>query len=199
MVKPLKCHEALERVEDPAETPVTLAECKAHMRVDFSDDDAYITALLNAAVSYLDGQGVLGKAMVTQKWRQYVGQSPSIVSLSVLPVQSVTEVGYYDASGVEQTATLSDFDVFGNGQATTVQPKSGASWPVAQDRSDAIWIEYEAGYGDAADAPDALKQAIKMIVAYWYENREAVSAQSMKEVPIGITALINTQRGCWYG
>ena len=200
MVKPLQCHEALERIEDPATTPVSLSECKDHLRITSSAEDTYITALLAAAVGMTDGMGTLGKAMITQKWRQYVPENPGTVRLAIGPVQAVTLIGYYDEDGVSQTATLSDFDVFGNGQATTISPKPGFSWPATQDRADAIWIEYEVGYGNAAtDVPDALRHAIKMLVAHWYEHRENAAEKQQVNVPFGYDALIGTERGCWYG
>lgn len=43
------------RTAAPAELPITLAEAKAHCRVDYTDDDAFITSLIGAAVSHLDG------------------------------------------------------------------------------------------------------------------------------------------------
>lgn len=199
MVKPLQCHETLERIDDPAETPVSLAECKDHLRITSSSEDAYITSLLNAAVIFTDGMGALGKAMVTQKWRQYFGQNPGSARLAILPVQTVTRIAYYDPDGAEQDALLADFDVFGNGQATTVLPAEGKSWPTTQDRPDAIWIEYEAGYGAAADVPDPLKHAIKMLVAHWYEHRENAAEKPQSAVPFGYDALIGTERACWYG
>jgi uncharacterized phiE125 gp8 family phage protein len=39
-----------------------------------------------------------------------------------------------------------------------------------------ISIDYTAGYGDAAGVPADLKQAVLTLVAYWYENRDALTA-----------------------
>lgn len=200
MPRPPHLHEALERIEEPATIPVSVDECKTHMRVDFTDDDAYIGALLAAAVDYVDGQGVLGRAMVTQKWRQYVGRSPGVVRLRINPVQEVNAIAYYDPDGVEQSAALANFDIFGNREATTVEPKRGNAWPITQDRPDAIWLEYTSGYGDAAaDVPATVRHALLFIVSHWYGNREAVADKAMPEVPMGVTALINSNRTCWYG
>jgi uncharacterized phiE125 gp8 family phage protein len=200
MVKPLRCHEALERIEDAADLPVSVCDAKMHLRITSSAEDAYISDLVYAAVAMTDGLGTLGKAMITQKWRQYFGVNPGVAYLSIGPVQSVTKIAYYDKDGVEQDATLTDFDVFGNGNATRVTPKPGFSWPDAQDRPDAIWIEYEAGYGDLpSDVPAALRHAIKMLVAHWYENRENATEAGMRNIPYGYDALINTERARWYG
>lgn len=59
------------RVTPPAEPPVSLEEAKAHLRVDFGDDDLYVAGLIEAATAHLDGwSGILGRALVTQTWRQ---------------------------------------------------------------------------------------------------------------------------------
>lgn len=39
-------------------TAVSLSEAKAHLRVSFSDDDDYVTALLEAADGYVSAIGV---------------------------------------------------------------------------------------------------------------------------------------------
>jgi uncharacterized phiE125 gp8 family phage protein len=75
MANPLQSFQALERIAAPATTPITLAEAKAQMRVETSDDDALITRLIAAAVAFTDGQGALGKChdhtdMAAMGWQQ---------------------------------------------------------------------------------------------------------------------------------
>jgi len=200
MANPLQSFQALERVAAPATTPITLAEAKAQMRVETSDDDALITRLIAAAVAFTDGQGALGKAMITQTWRQWVGNNPNEIQLAMLPVASVTAVKYYDTDGALQTATLADFEVFGTSTYKYIKPASGKSWPVAQTRSDAIAVEYTAGYGDATtDIPDTLRHALLMLIAHWYENRENSTMDKLESTPFGFDEMINIERGNWYG
>ncbi|MCW5861278.1 MAG: head-tail connector protein, partial [Caldilineales bacterium] len=40
----------------------------------------------------------------------------------------------------------------------------------------AIHIRFEAGYGAASAVPTRYKQALKLLVGHWYENREAILA-----------------------
>ena len=201
MANALQSFQALERIAAPATTPITLVEAKAQMRVETSDDDTLITRLIAAAVAFTDGQGALGKAMITQTWRQWVGNNPNEIQLAMLPVASVTAVKYYDSDGTLQTATLADFEVFGTSTYKYIKPASGKSWPVAQTRSDAIAVEYTAGYGDATtDVPDTLRHALLMLVAHWYENREnEIIGTISKTTPFGFEELISIERGNWYG
>lgn len=190
---------ALIRSAAPASEPVTLAEAKAHCRVDFTDDDDLIGGLVSAAVAQVDAQGILGRAMVTQDWAQWEPQSPGWVKLDLGPFQSLVSVEYYDADGVLQTATLSDFETRLSGDFVIVKPKDNAAWPNADARPDAIKITYRVGYGAASDVPSNIKQAILMMVAHWYENREAASEAKMMEVPMGVEYLLGNERVGWYG
>ena len=67
MVKPLASHHALEIVDAPLVTPVSVAEVKEQLRIETSDSDAIITRLINVAIAYTDVQGALGQAMISQK------------------------------------------------------------------------------------------------------------------------------------
>lgn len=59
----------MKLITPPASPVVSLADLKAHLRVDHSDEDALIASLEAAAVSYLDGWGgVLGRCILAQTW-----------------------------------------------------------------------------------------------------------------------------------
>ena len=189
-----------QRTTPPAIEPVTLAEAKAHLRVDASDEDTLIGGLVSAAVSHLDGQGVLGRAMITQSWATWVCNSPGIVTLPVGPFQSLTSVEYYDSANALQSADVANYEARLAGDFVTVQPKAGFAWPGAYSRPDAIKITYVAGYGaTAADVPQSIRQAILLLVGHWYENREAVTEGNLKELPLAVSALIGVERVGWYG
>jgi len=192
--------QTLERVSAPSIKPITLEECKEQLRIDGDADDVYLTRLIAAATSYADALGVLGKAIITQTWRQWIGNNPSAVSLALGPVQSLSAVKYYDTDGVLQTATLSDFELVGLPNSPVARPKSGYVWPIAQSRPDAICVEYVCGYGDAvSDVPEAVRQGLLMLVAHWYENRETSVEKQYANLPFGFNELIQIERGNWYG
>ena len=191
---------SLVRVTAPSASPISLAEAKAQMRVEGNDEDTIIQRLIDAAVAFVDVQGVLGFAMITQTWGQWIGPNPSTVSLLLGPVQSVSAIKYYDTNGTLQTATLADFNVFGTPNRITITPKTGKAWPITQTRDDAIKIEYVVGYGDTSSSvPQTVRHALMMLVAHWYENRETSAEKSMTEVPYGFHEMIGIERNQWYG
>ena len=149
------------RTVAPESTPVSLAEVKEHCRVDGTDSDPVLTALLNAAVSHLDGwTGILGRALVTQTWRQDFCGFTGQLRLPLWPVASVTSVSYYDADNALVAALSSDVWVLRHDSlGAYVELKPDQSWPSSYSRPDAVSVTFVAGT-DAASVPAALKVAI---------------------------------------
>lgn len=66
---------AIQIVATPAAEPVSLIEAKAHLRVDFTDDDLLIGALLTAARQH--AETITRRALVTQQWKMTADQFPA--------------------------------------------------------------------------------------------------------------------------
>ena len=196
----LSCANVLELIDPPMVEPISLSEAKEQLRVDFDDDDSIIARLISTAVAFTDAKGALGKAMITQKWRQYVGQQTGAVRLLINPVQTVTRIRFFDPDGNEQNDDLNNYNVFATNGFTIIQPKPGFDWPETEDRPDAIGIEYEAGFGDEAeDVPQTVRHALMMLIGHWYERRENTGDGKAQTVPFGFEELIGIERSCWYG
>ena len=58
----------------PAVEPVSLAEAKMHMRVTHSDDDTYISTLINSTRSTVEQ--FCGLALIQQNWSVFCDQWP---------------------------------------------------------------------------------------------------------------------------
>ena len=67
----------------------------------------------------------------------------------------------------------------------------------ATDAPGAVTLTMVAGYGAAADVPYSIRQAILLMVAHWFVNREAASPVSLKELPLGVAALLSPYRRTW--
>lgn len=70
----------------PSVEPVSLIEAKAHLRVDVTDDDGYISALIVAARQA--AETITRRALITQSWAVTLDQFPA-------PGQNVGSANWY--------------------------------------------------------------------------------------------------------
>ena len=167
-------------------------------------DAPYILALTEAAVALLDGPaGKLGRCLLSQTWRLSIDHHfPPIIGLTLPPLQSVQSVKYTDDNGALLTLDAAAYRVTGTGSwLTEIAPAYGTAWPSVRWQREAILVEFVAGYGDGAeDVPPPILQAIRLLVAHWWQNREAVNVGNItSEIPLGVRSLLNPYRvfrGC---
>lgn len=173
---------ALIRIAAPASEPLALADAKAHCRVDHSDDDALITALIVAAREQAEHE--TGRALVTQTWELVHDTFPEAFVLRKAPIASVTSVKYLDpATGVEQTLDPADTLLDNASEPGYVVPAYGKAWPTARAVPNAVRCRYVCGYGNAAAVPQAIKQWMLLAVGTMYAQRETVMAGQIAGIP----------------
>lgn len=164
----------LTLVTPPAAEPVSLAEAKQHCRVDTADDDALIAALIVAARQYVEA--VTWRQLITATYDLALDGFPRgpVIELPRPPLQSVTSVTYTDAAGVSAVLAPSDYLVDTTAFVGRLVLGAGRSWPAFTPRPvNAVVVRFTAGYGGAAAVPQAITQAILLLVGHYYEHREA--------------------------
>lgn len=187
-----------KRVSEPSSLPVTLADAKDFLRVDGAASDADITALIRAAVSEIDGPHGIGICLVSQQWKLTLDGFPANrIALELGPLISVDAVEYVDADGVTQTWSASNYRVMNAGDLATIEPVYGGSWPSPRSVSGAVTVTFTAGFSvdesvsptsDAANVPDDLKTAIKIMLRLLYDG------QPSDERPPYVDAVLNRYR-----
>ncbi len=185
---------------EPTVEPVTTAEVKDNSRIFISDDDTLIESLIIAARQYCENYCDSG--FVEQTWIQKRKDFPSGDDSIVLehgPVISVTDpIDYVDSDGSDATFVKTDnWFESSDGRYRTIHTEYSIDWPTARIYQDAVTVTFVVGYGTlASDVPQAIRQAILLLVGHWYENREASTTQvaiprTMKET---IYNLLNPYR-----
>lgn len=180
-------------VTGPAVEPISIVEAKAHLRVDHDDEDELITALIVAARSYLDGHsGILGRAIVSQAWRQDFSGFHDRMRLPVGNLISVSAITYYDNDNATQTLSADIYTTFSDSIGPYVTLKPDQTWPSTYTRPDAVRVAWTAGYGaTAASVPEAIRQAMLLMIGHWYANRETVNIGNItSEIPFTTAALL---------
>jgi len=164
--------------------PISLNEAKAHLRVDFTDDDAYIQGLISAARDFAEGfqhRSILDYTYeVTQDRFSYP------IYLQNLPVKAVSSITFTRFDGTVGTVDPNSYIVTVDGK---IIPK--LYWPADYLQfADAIKITYTAGAGGVSSP--STKQAMLILIGHWYEYREVVVASSrqLNEIPFTARSLL---------
>ncbi len=156
----------------PAEEPVSLAEAKAFLRLDSDAEDGLVTTLIAAARLHVEA--VTGSALVRQGWRLVLDAWPAdgAVRVPVAPVVEVVAIRVFDEDDDDHELGLAGVQT--EPQRILLPPAGGL--PVLRRRL-GLEVDYEAGYGEAADVPADLKRALLGLVAHWFEQRDVAVAE----------------------
>lgn len=173
----------------PVVEPLSVDDAKIYLRVDTPANDDLIAALIAGARIHLESQ--TRRAFISQTWRHRFDAWPvdGEIALRPAPLQAVTAVRVADGQGGVQSLDLQSFIVDGPAGFLNFMPGSLAA---PGQIAGGIEIDVTAGYGDgAADIPEPLRQAIRMLVAHWYDNRGlAAVGQTVAILPQNVAALI---------
>jgi uncharacterized phiE125 gp8 family phage protein len=175
----------LKLVDPPQTEPVTLAEAKAHLRLDTDADDAYVSALIQAARERVEM--FLRRALITQTFEFTIDRFPvnvhparsaSFIDVPRPPLQSIESIKYVDTAGIIQTVAPEDYVVDASScEIGRVALAWNRFWPLTRGSINNVVVRFVAGYGDAAGSiPQAIRQGILIEIANLYENREDLAA-----------------------
>lgn len=195
----------LERISGPTVEPVTLAEAKAHLRIDSTDEDTLVDSLITTAREYIEEQTRL--SLVATRWRYRLEgfpedggdielpRRPMLLSTNANKNLSSPVVRYWQGTENEEIFLLDQTDgdfLAATGNPPTVRLYNAWLWPfVTTWRPLPVEVEYTAGYGtDGANVPRPLKMAILLLVGHWYQNREAASQETGLPIPFAVENIL---------
>jgi len=180
----------------PAAEPITLDEAKLHCRVDGDADDLLVSSLILAARLHIER--CLDLALISQSWSLYLDRWPdaAFVELPLAPLIGVDAVRLYSPTDTNVTLDPGLFAVDAVSRRPRLARRDGQSWPLPGRAINGIEIAFTAGYGAAAEhVPMPVRQALKMLVAHWYEAREPVLfGETADPVPASVASLIAPYR-----
>jgi len=177
------------RTTGPEGEPVTLAEAKAHLRLQHDSEDELVTGLIRAAREEVEA--ATGLALMAQTWRKVLDRLPRdrIVRLTPHPVRDVLSVTVFGEDGEGSVVDPASYSVDAASRPARVHFET----PLAPTASlNGIEVEFVAGHGEAGtDVPDLLKRAVLVLVAHWYEFRGVYGASGQPvSYPAGYERLI---------
>jgi hypothetical protein len=214
---------ALKLVTPPSQEPITVADARAYLRVDHTDEDATISRLILAARQYVETAA--GLALINQTWEWWMDSWPVVRSqargqdqwwdgvregpVSLLhptapyieipkgPVQSVTSVDTFGPTGVMTTWDAENYTLDAISLPGRIFPVTCGGYPTSGLRAQhAIRMVFVAGFGSTGAAvPADIVQLLLMLIAHWYEHREAVLTGTIsKEAEFGASQILSRYR-----
>ncbi|MGH7243606.1 MAG: head-tail connector protein [Phycisphaerales bacterium] len=186
-------------ITPPATEPLSLVDAKLHLRIDAADtdSDAIIADLIRVGRAAVEDY--TGLALITQTWRLYLDAFPCGEDLRIRlpqpPLKTFSSVKYTDDTGALITLDPSKYQVDDADWPCRVAPAFGESWPATRAQLNAVQLEYIAGVDSAANIKPQAVQAIKLFLANWFENREAVVTGTITaELPLAVQMLLDQIR-----
>jgi uncharacterized phiE125 gp8 family phage protein len=176
------------RASEPTDTNfISLVNLKNYLRIDTSDDDTVLAQLLTSARQACEEYTgrLLGSGTVTYYMDSF--EDSSFISGPVTAISSVT---YYDIDNVLQTLSTSRWyaDLVSSPQRIAFD----APPAVFLERYGQVIIATTAGH---STVPGPILQAMRMLAAHFYDNRQAVVTGTIAiEMPLAVHALLSPYR-----
>lgn len=163
----------------PTLEPVSVAELKKVLRVDYGDDDARLRALIKAGRVWAEHYTNLHIMPQTVE-RTYEGWPGYEFKLDVWPIQSVDTVAYYDTASpsVEQTLT-ENTDYYADVTTVGGKLRTIGGWPSVAIRPNSIRVRMTVGYASADDVDEVIKEGIKAYCLYLYDMMPIETAEDL--------------------
>lgn len=159
---------------------IGLEEAKLYLKVDTTDDDPVITALISAAEKFVEDY--TGLRLLTFNFSCVLDKVGELTYVPFSPLQEVTKIEVIAEDGSVSVVDPGTYDVdTSSRQYGKVRLKPGYSWPEHRGFASFI-ISGKAGFGDnPADVPSPLKTAVLIVLAKLYESRGEARDEELYE------------------
>jgi hypothetical protein len=164
-------------VAQSATNPVSLADAKNYIKVDFTDDDVLIAKMLVQAVSWCENY--LSRDIVSKTRKYYMDKTNGLFDLPFSPVTSITSV--------KIDGSAATYDVIGLNNET-IELHSGSA--------EKVEVEYitESVFNNFTQGA-LIEGAILQLVSTYYDNRtDFVMGVGINEIPTNVKAILASQK-----
>lgn len=176
-------------ITPPASEALTLAEAKAHLRLDTDDENALVTQLIVVAREHLER--TTGLSLMTQHWRLYLDSisEDGVIPIAKGPVQAIESLTVYDEDGVPTAFSLQGHVLDAAARPARLMLRQRL---VPGRAVNGIEIDFVAGFSDSANTvPDTLKRAMLTHVAQMFSCRGVVGIEDQPAlIPPGYDRLV---------
>ncbi|MEY2868977.1 MAG: hypothetical protein RIR01_1453 [Bacteroidota bacterium] len=152
---------------------ISLNDIKAHLRIDFTQEDGYLTNLIKTAIERFENITTID--LITKTYKTYLDTFPCIhtpIKIKRSKLQSIISIQYY-LNNVLTTFDSSNYYFDDSNQYSHIFLKEDKEYPTTIDNmADAVIINFTSGFGSTdASVPFTYKQALLEYIAFLYKNR----------------------------
>ncbi len=179
-----------ELLAGPVAEPLTRAEAKAFLRIDHDDEDTLVDALVAAARRAVEA--ATGRALLAQTWRFTRAGWPlsGVIPAPVAPVSAILTAEVRLPGGGTLAVPEGALHLRADRAPALIHVDASR---VPQAGPGGIAITVRAGYGaTAADVPADLMQAVRLVLAHFYEYRDGTG--EAQALPATVAALLSPYR-----
>lgn len=152
-------------VTPPTELPISAEDAIARAPSLTGANTVVVTALIEAATSYLDGwSGILGRCLVEQTWKVVYRGGRGCIRIPFHDLLQVTEL---TVDG--ETIPEAEYEIWQDFLGWIVEPRDRSISSSCRE----ISATFTAGYGAPDKVPAAIKHAIVLMAAGLYAASEA--------------------------
>lgn len=188
-------YKLLTTISDNTTTTYTDNTADASLGTDCPATNTTEDPVLNTLITVArkDVEARLGRAIITQTWDFYLDYFPAeLIRIPKPPLQSISYIKYYNSAGTLTTIDSADYSVITQSTPGFVVPAYGKSWPSARGHWNDVVIRLVAGEGSVASAVDKrILQAIMILAAHYYDNRDMVAPLQLHEIPFSARNLLD--------
>ncbi len=175
--------------ETTAVDPIlTTARVKAHLRVDYSDDDTMIDTLIIVAQELVEQY--CDCKFGVQTFAAHWDYSHNVVHIPKLGTKSAVTFEELNDAGTYVTVDASDYELDTNTNPMRVHMKSYGSGLGKLNR---FRLSFTTTIAEA-NIPFYVEQAMLMIISHLYENRQDAGYRRVHEAPMNSRYLLDKYR-----
>ena len=179
----------------PTKAPVTIEEIKAMLGLETDQDqfDGLLQSLLTAAVNMFEEE--TNTRLMEQSWYQYFSDWPledDFMEIAYPPLVSIATIKYTTSAEAEVEWASSNYvvDIATKPGRVYLGYLDGFPTATLTPRADAIEVDFTCGYENENNVPYDIKNALKLLVEWWFTNR----AEGNSKIPSYITAAIHKHK-----
>jgi len=181
--------------------PIDLEDVKNHLRITVGEtnQDDYLVGLIEVATARIEE--MTNRALSRRTLKLYLDNWPESDSIELpypplsTSVDAVLKYVDVDSSSVTVSSTAYKLDAVSEPGRLILDYNE--DWPSAQLHNvNPISVQYLCGYPGSTSVPHQIKQAMKLIIADLYENRESIviGYNQVTKIPDAVQSLVRNLR-----